>query len=105
VVVLIAFAGHDENLTARTAGIALIGTGLVVGALLAFYAVGLSEDRDRERGGGRDRGEPAGGSGAGPRPRDDGPSPTPPPPVDPHPKPGPRRIGPHRPPPRRRDHG
>jgi hypothetical protein len=92
VVVLVVFNGHDENLTARTAGIALIGTGLVVGALLAFYAVGLSEDRDRERSarGPDERGPDAGAAST---------------PTDPHPRPGPRRIGPHRPPPRRRDHG
>jgi hypothetical protein len=87
VAVLVALGGHDDDVTARTAGIALVGTGLVVGALLAFYAVGLSEDRDRER---EARGEPP------PRPDAE---------ADPHPKPGPRRIGPHRPPPRRRDHG
>jgi hypothetical protein len=95
VVVLVALGGHDDDVTARTAGIALIGTGLVVGALLAFYAVGLSEDRDREREHGRGR-------------TGDAPSPPPgraQPPDDPHGAPtDPRRIGPHRPPPRRRDH-
>jgi hypothetical protein len=93
VVVLVAFNGHDESATARTAGIALIGTGLVVGVLLAFYAVGLSEDRDRER---EARAEHPPGTDPDASGR---------PPEDPHPKPGPGRIGPHRPPPRRRDHG
>jgi hypothetical protein len=82
VAVLVAFSGHDRNLTARTAGIALVGTGLVLATLLAFYAVGLSEDRDRERSASADAD----------------------PPPDPHPTPKRRRIAPHRPPPRRRGH-
>ena len=93
-VVLIAFTGHDQNLTARTAGIALIGTGLVVGTLLAFYAVGLSEDRDREREARRPPPPPPGKKPAAPGTARE----------NPHPKPGSRRIVSHRPPPRRRDH-
>jgi hypothetical protein len=105
VLVLLLLGGDDAQLTARTAGIALIGTGMVLAALLAFYAVGLSEDRARARGeesgppvpGGRDphhaeaTDEPptAGGHAGG--------VPTPP-----HARPG--RRPPRRPPPRRRGH-